>query len=54
MTKCAHVVEIERKFLVKGDAWRGLVEPQRIRQEYMMTEMAAFPFSEVWSRKDAK
>ena len=23
--------EIERKFLVKGDAWRGLSEPLRIR-----------------------
>ncbi len=27
--------EIERKFLVKGDAWRGLAEPVRIRQGYM-------------------
>ena len=27
--------EIERKFLVKGDAWRGLVESVRIRQGYV-------------------
>ena len=27
--------EIERKFLVKGDAWRGLSEPLRIRQGYV-------------------
>ena len=30
--------EIERKFLVSGDAWRGLVEPLRIRQGYVATE----------------
>ena len=30
--------EIERKFLVKGDAWRGLVEPVRIRQGYVATK----------------
>ena len=29
--------EIERKFLVKGDAWRGLAEPVRIRQGYVAT-----------------
>ena len=27
--------EIERKFLVKGDAWRGLAEPLRMRQGYV-------------------
>ena len=30
--------EIERKFLVKGDAWRGLSEPLRIRQGYVPTK----------------
>ena len=30
--------EIERKFLVKGDAWRGLAEPLRIRQGYVATK----------------
>ena len=30
--------EIERKFLVKGDAWRGLAEPVRIRQGYVATK----------------
>ena len=30
--------EIERKFLVKGDAWRGLVDPVRIRQGYVATK----------------
>ena len=30
--------EIERKFLVKGDAWRGLAEPLRIRQGYVPTK----------------
>ena len=30
--------EIERKFLVKGDAWRGLVNPVRIRQGYVATK----------------
>ena len=30
--------EIERKFLVVGDAWRGLVEPLRIRQGYVATK----------------
>ena len=30
--------EIERKFLVKGDAWRGLAEPMRIRQGYVPTK----------------
>ncbi len=30
--------EIERKYLVKGDAWRGLVEPVRIRQGYVATK----------------
>ena len=30
-------LEIERKFLVKGEAWRGLAEPVRIRQGYVAT-----------------
>ena len=30
--------EIERKFLVKGDAWRGLAESLRIRQGYVPTK----------------
>ena len=30
--------EIERKFLVKGDAWRGLAGPLRIRQGYVATK----------------
>ena len=30
--------EIERKFLVKGDAWRGLAEPVRMRQGYVATK----------------
>lgn len=30
--------EIERKFLVKDDAWRGLAEPVRIRQGYVPTK----------------
>ena len=30
--------EIERKFLVKGDAWRGLAEPLRIRQGCVPTK----------------
>ena len=30
--------EIERKFLVKGDAWRGQSEPVRIRQGYVPTK----------------
>ena len=30
--------EIERKFLVKDDAWRGLAEPLRIRQGYVATK----------------
>ena len=30
--------EIERKFLVKSDAWRGLAEPVRIRQVYVATK----------------
>ena len=30
--------EIERKFLVKGDAWRGLAERVRIRQGYVPTK----------------
>ena len=41
--------EIERKYLVKGDVWRGMAEHVRIRQGYVATkEMAAHPFSE-WS-----
>ena len=32
------MIEIERKFLVKGDAWRGLAEPLRIRQGYVATK----------------
>ena len=31
-------LEIERKFLVKGDGWRGVVEPMRMRQGYVPTE----------------
>ncbi len=31
-------LEIERKFLVKGEAWRGLAEPVRIRQGYVATK----------------
>jgi len=47
--------EIERKFLVKGDAWRGLVEPLRIRQGYVATkEIAEHPFSEWIERKETK
>ena len=30
--------EIERKFLVKGDAWRGLAEPVRMWQGYVATK----------------
>ena len=30
-------LEIERKFLVKGEGWRGLAEPVRIRQGYVAT-----------------
>ncbi len=30
-------VEIERKFLVKGDSWRGLAEPVHMRQGYIPT-----------------
>lgn len=30
--------EIERKFLVSGDAWRGLAEPLRMRQGYVATK----------------
>ena len=30
--------EIERKFLVESDAWRGLAEPVRIRQGYVATK----------------
>ncbi|MEI7482705.1 MAG: CYTH domain-containing protein [Elusimicrobiota bacterium] len=29
--------EIERKFLVKGDAWRGLAKPVKYRQGYLST-----------------
>ena len=36
--KLAMAFEIERKFLVKGDAWRGLAEPLRIRQGYVPTK----------------
>ena len=36
--KLAMAFEIERKFLVKGDAWRGLAEPLRIRQGYVATK----------------
>ena len=32
------MIEIERKFLVKGDTWRGLAEPLRIRQGYVPTK----------------
>ena len=30
--------EIERKFLVRDDAWRGLAEPLRMRQGYVPTK----------------
>ena len=30
-------VEIERKFLVKSEAWRGLAEGVRFRQGYLQT-----------------
>lgn len=30
--------EIERMFLVKGEGWRGLAEPVRIRQGYVATK----------------
>ena len=36
--KLAMAFEIERKFLVVGDAWRGLAEPLRIRQGYVPTK----------------
>ena len=36
--KLAMAFEIERKFLVKGDVWRGLAEPLRIRQGYVATK----------------
>lgn len=40
--------EIERKFLVTGDAWRGLAEPLRIRQGDVAANnnLAEHPFSE--------
>ena len=31
-------LEIERKFLVKGEAWRRLAEPVRISQGYVATK----------------
>ena len=31
-------LEIERKFLVKGEGWRGLAEAMRIRQGYVATK----------------
>jgi adenylate cyclase len=33
-------VEIERKFLVTGDAWRALGEPALLRQGYLSTDPA--------------
>ena len=30
--------EIERKYLVKSDAWRGLADPLRMRQGYVATK----------------
>ena len=36
--KLAMAFEIERKFLVRSDAWRGLAEPLRIRQGYVPTK----------------
>ena len=36
--KSTMAFEIERKFLVTGDAWRGLAEPVRIRQGYVATK----------------
>ena len=32
-------LEIERKFLVKGEGWHGLAEPVRIRQGYVATKV---------------
>ena len=31
-------LESERKFLMKGEEWRGLAEPVRIRQGYVATQ----------------
>ena len=31
-------LEIERKFLVKGDGWRGLAHPELMKQVYVPTE----------------
>ena len=31
-------VEIERRFLVKNDAWRGLAEPKLLYQGYLSVE----------------
>lgn len=31
-------LEIERKFLVRGDGWRGLAEPMTIKQGYVPVE----------------
>jgi adenylate cyclase len=33
-------VEIERKFLLKGDAWRTLAQPVLLRQGYLSTDPA--------------
>ena len=48
--------EIERKFLVKGDAWRGLAKPVRIRQGYVATtnNLAENPYVEWRERKETK
>ena len=47
--------EIERKFLVKCDAWRGVAEPVRIRQGYVATkEVAEHPYAEWRERKRTK
>ena len=49
------MIEIERKFLVKGDTWRGMAEPVRMRQGYVATKvMAEYPFSEWREGKETK
>ena len=48
-------VEIERKFLVEGDAWRALVTGQRrIRQAYLSTEGDANVRIRLIDERDAK
>ena len=31
-------IEIERRFLVQGDAWRALAQPQTLQQGYMKVD----------------